>query len=137
MKAGFILLIVLVGCADRFTSPTADPTPQKSEEEWVLNAKGAPLFMRGFAHGYSISNTSKAEIVSFALGCVRLENGEYRILKSFASEEGPLRPKEETIRGRIDAIPDEKVECVEKRKAKLTVLNTKFADNQSWTFPGH
>ena len=105
---------------------TLTPTDQ------ALNFASAPLKLVTYPNGYNVTNTSKATILRYMLGCASEEAGKVKITYVLPAEQVSLAPGYQRGASTIDNPEESIFQCVTKRKLKLAVVEVYFADGATW-----
>ena len=106
--------------------------------DWAINIKACPILLTPFQRGYQIKNRSTKTLSGYALGCVRKEENEIKIVKTLPFETILMPPGWSTGAGSIDAPVHEVIaECVGERKAKVAAVQVRFVDGKVWKLDKH
>jgi hypothetical protein len=103
-------------------SEDADPGP-------IDNTHGAPLLIIRDHHTLTLQNRTEKSVQSYRLGCFR--SNQLSIERRFPLEQAAIPPSSTVRVPIVHYAPDQLTTC-HKLRAKLTVLETTFADGTAW-----
>ena len=108
------------------------PVPKPPVTDRAVNFPSAPVRLVTYPNGYAIYNLTEKRIVAYALGCAKDTRGSLKITYALALEEHGVPPASSMGTGTIDEVEPAIMECVNKRKAKIAVIEARFADGTVW-----
>lgn len=109
------------------------PVPQP--KSWSINTRTCPLKLTTYGNGFDLRNTSERRIAGYRLACALRAKGAFSIRHLFPAVAIQIDSGSTITSGTLDSIVDEKLECVQKRRASLVVTQVEFEDGSTWALP--
>ena len=101
-------------------------------QDLVLNVTNAPIELIHKGHTLSIRNRSNQTIVSYALGCARLESNLIKVTLRLKIEKNEIPAATAISSASFDLLPDELRTCQDLR-SRLVPLRVIYKNGQSWS----
>jgi hypothetical protein len=104
----------------------------QGESVLVLNIASAPIELIQKGHTLSVRNRSNETIVSYRLGCARLERKLIKVTLRLKMEKNEIPAGTAISSASFDLLPDELRTCQD-LKSRLVPLRVIYKNGQSWS----